>query len=154
MDGVTSSLYDATSKASNLVDYNSLINNNPLMSLTDSQYLSQLGSFPSEKLNLIADVLQMSGDVIISHLEWKLQVIKAAKKQFDLAMHAFANGDLESAKNYIYDAICTLPTMCPLFHALKYAYDNEDYDMMHFLARLGTLLMSRMETAANASVSV
>lgn len=154
VNNIQSSINDSASMASNLMDYTSLINSNPLMSMSEkAQYLSQLTSFKPMQLSMVSDLFGMLGSGFVSHMQWKMSVIRAAKEQLALAMQALANGDLDAVRMHVMEAIHILQGMCPICRALKYALDNDDFTMLSFVGNMGMNILGQMEMEADISVS-
>lgn len=152
IDNVQSSISDATSMASNLMEYTSLINNSPILA-DKAQFLRQLASFSPDQMGIASDLFQMLGGGFISHMQWKLSVIRAAKEQLALAMQALARGDMDAVKKHVLEAVHILQEMCPICRALKYALKNEDFTMLSFAGNMGMSILGQMEMFADASIS-
>lgn len=156
IENVQSSMYDATSMMdySNLIDYKSLINgNSDLSPMGKLQYVQKLFQFDSSKLSLISDVFGMMSGGFISHMQWKMSIIRAAKEQLSLAMKALASGDIEAMASYIMATITTLQNMCPICRALRYALEHEDYTMLSFVGNMGMTLFQQLEEETDISIS-
>lgn len=150
IDSVQSSIYDATSMASSMMGYSNLINNSPFMSLSDKlQMVRQLTSFSGDQMGVASGLLGMLGGGFISHMQWKLSVIRAAKEQLALAMEALAAGNMDAVRTHVLQAIHTMQEMCPICQALKYAMNNDDFTMLSFAGNMGMSILGQMEMVAD-----